>query len=227
MTSKIEVLCRQAMKTFSRGSKRFSGGTFEENLKLLKNYANKITALDVCLEESLTSVRTSSKASVTYIRIYEDFDVSIGIFVLKPQASLPLHNHPNMHGILKVIKGRVEVQSYTPLELHHWDSYLMFAEKHEPLSVDVGSDVCTLEERRQNLHEIKHAEGSCAAFLDILAPPYTDFPDQDGDERDCFYYQTCEDQEQEGRVITRLVRIPAPKSYTCDSAQYLGPPVED
>ncbi|XP_065344958.1 2-aminoethanethiol dioxygenase [Cloeon dipterum] len=226
MASKIETLCRQAIKTFSRGSRRLSVGAFDENLNVLRSYANKITASDVGLAQSLATVPPSSKANVTYIRIYEDLDVSVGIFVLKPQTSLPLHNHPNMQGILKVLEGRVEVQSYTPLEANQIDSYLMFAQKHEQISADVNSGVCTLDAVRQNLHEIRHGSGSCAAFLDILAPPYTDFPDSDGEERDCFYYQTCGDQCQDGQVVTRLVRIPTPKSYTCDMAEYKGPSVE-
>jgi len=226
MASKIEALCRQAIKTFSRKQKHLTTGNFEDNLKLLTNYASKITASDVCLEESLSTVRSSSKASVTYIRIFEDLDVSVGIFVLKPEASLPLHNHPQMQGILKVLVGRVDVQSYTPLETHSWDSYFFFCEKHPPVSVDLTSDVCTLDSQRQNLHEIKYVDGHYAAFLDILAPPYTDFPDEDGEERDCFYYQASDDQFLDGKHISKLTRIPTPDSYTCDSAVYLGPPVK-
>lgn len=42
------------------------------------------------------------EAPVTYMMIYEDSDVHICIFILKNGVSLPLHDHPNMVGILKV-----------------------------------------------------------------------------------------------------------------------------
>ena len=36
------------------------------------------------------------RSSITYIHIYEDPTVSIGIFCLPKGAQLPLHNHPGM-----------------------------------------------------------------------------------------------------------------------------------
>ena len=34
------------------------------------------------------------------MEVYECPDFSIGIFLLKPKKSMPLHDHPGMHGVM-------------------------------------------------------------------------------------------------------------------------------
>ena len=34
------------------------------------------------------------------MEVYECSDFSIGIFLLKPKMSMPLHDHPGMHGVM-------------------------------------------------------------------------------------------------------------------------------
>ena len=50
----------------------------------------------------LFSQAASEGAPVTYVQLYEDKDVTIGVFILKRGTKIPLHDHPDMHGILKV-----------------------------------------------------------------------------------------------------------------------------
>jgi cysteamine dioxygenase len=38
---------------------------------------------------------------VTYIGIYEDRDISVGIFIIRCGRRIPLHTHPGMHGLIK------------------------------------------------------------------------------------------------------------------------------
>jgi cysteamine dioxygenase len=228
MASKIEVLCRQAIKTFSRrnGRQPCKSPDFEENFNCLVDAANNISASDVCLEQTLSlSGGTPSRPGVSYVCIYNNHDLSVGIFVLRPHASLPLHNHPGMRGILKMLTGRVEVQSYTPLETFDPNSPLLVCKKHQLVSVDFNSSACLLDSSMRNLHEIKNRDGHIAAFLDILAPPYTDGPDENGEERDCFYYQVGREYTMDGQSVSCLEKISSPKSYICDSGPYKGPSV--
>lgn len=128
MTSKIECVLKQALTTFS-GS--YTSKAFHDNLVKLKRSANELDARSVGLDfrllrwdtyelnNSLDKVSGSSilrrrQAPVTYIEVFEDQHVSIGVFVLRDGAKIPLHDHPNMYGVLKVIYGKVKVQSYTP-----------------------------------------------------------------------------------------------------------------
>lgn len=129
MTSKIECVLRQALTTFS-GS--YTSKAFHDNLVKLKRNANELDARSVGLDFRLlrcdtfelnaglnklsgtTTFIRRHRAPVTYIEVYEDQNVSIGVFVLRDGAKIPLHDHPYMYGVLKVIYGKVKVQSYTP-----------------------------------------------------------------------------------------------------------------
>lgn len=123
MASLIEAVKRQALITFSS---KLSSLSFEENLTKLKLLTSKLTSADVKLDKSLLSNvegdgeckatwNHNRLAPVTYIEIFENSDVTIGIFVLKSGARLPLHDHPLMYGVLKVIHGTVHILSYSPI----------------------------------------------------------------------------------------------------------------
>ena len=53
---------------------------------------------------------------VTYIGIYEDRDISVGIFIIRRGCRIPLHNHPGMYGVIKVVHGKVDVATYTKVD---------------------------------------------------------------------------------------------------------------
>lgn len=127
MTSKIECVLKQALTTFS-GS--YTSKAFHDNLVKLKRNANELDARSIGLDFRLlrwdtyelnnsqdkseaTFIRRH-RAPVTYIEVFEDEHVSIGVFVLRDGAKIPLHDHPYMYGVLKVIHGKVKIQSYTP-----------------------------------------------------------------------------------------------------------------
>lgn len=123
MASLIEAVKRQALLTFSS---KLSSLSFEENLSKLKLLTSRLSSADVKLDKSLLyseecdgdrkpGWNDNRLAPVTYIEIFENSDVTIGIFVLKSGARLPLHDHRLMYGVLKVIHGTVHVLSYTPV----------------------------------------------------------------------------------------------------------------
>ena len=103
---------------------------FKANLRELKQLMTGLKSSDLGLEHSETIKgtsgrrsplsglfrRTANEAPVTYIKVLEDIDVSIGIFIVKAGSRLPLHNHPNMYGLLKVVYGMVDVKIYSKFE---------------------------------------------------------------------------------------------------------------
>lgn len=98
MASAIEVLGKQAMKTFS--DRRFC----QKNLDKLLNLINKITAEDVKLDKNTLDYVNKQPAPMCVMHIFENNDITIAIFILKHGVTMPMHDHPGMHGLLKVYK---------------------------------------------------------------------------------------------------------------------------
>ena len=161
--------------------------------------------------------------------------MTVAMFILRPGKRLPLHDHPRMHGFLKVIHGKVEIQTYTPLDpdktpvpaslTQHLESkynrhvpvYPMWFEGCKTLSE--SDECCVLTPEEKNIHEIT-SEGT-AAFLDILSPPYSHERDL-SDYRPCSYYRELM-QDKEEPSIRYLAKINPPSEYWCDEAEYTGP----
>ena len=100
--NQINAVFRQAVVTFTCNRE-----VFQQNLDLLKNLLNKIGARDVNLNPRFMGEQlwnSPGKAPVTYIDIVENNVLTMGVFVLKPGMRLPLHDHPQMYGLIKVLK---------------------------------------------------------------------------------------------------------------------------
>lgn len=251
----IEIIKRQAFTTFSKVSSGLAGN-FEDNLLKLKGLMNKVTSEDVCLDPSLFNPvnqgTENTPAPVTYIEILDDPNLTMGIFVLKSGARLPLHDHPLMYGVLKVVHGTVNIQSYSilteseqklnghssselitavqPSEIELSEESLnrqvtLVTRKEPALNVCSTDEACVLSPVSGNLHEI-HSVNGPAAFLDVLSPPYgTDIPGVGP--RPCRYFRELEESSEsnENRSVrlTKLLRVPPPQDYWSDTAPYLGP----
>ncbi len=198
-------------------------------------------------------------APVTYIEVIEHPDVTIGIFIVKKGCSIPLHNHPNMFGIVKCLGGSFDLTSYTALDeddasgvplpapLDNSDGKqlrdhgMLFPAKKEPVArLDASSRASVLAPAESNYHEIRAPDDTSAAFIDLLAPPYTheggSGEDDDGppeERRDCDFFREAAVAPQASAAVSSdssskiswLQWIPPPTSYFCDSKEYCGPPV--
>ncbi|KAK5644456.1 hypothetical protein RI129_005756 [Pyrocoelia pectoralis] len=226
--AQINSLLKQAIRTFTCRK-----DVFHQNLEILHAVLDKITADDVDLQpqfmkESLWA--RPNKAPVTYIDIFEDSNVSLGIFILKPGMRLPLHDHPQMYGLIKVIAGTIKISSFSlKIEVQgkqtlphttRMESESVIAEKNVDVIVDVNSEPCILDPYKGNLHEIESVNGP-AAFLDVLAPPYK-IPITGNGPRICTYYKVINEIEPH---IFKLEKMEAPSWYWNDTFPYTGPSV--
>jgi len=215
------------LRTFSQRQK---SNLFDENFEKLKAMADQLSAADVKLNiDNLQAAKpVRCESPVTYISVYEDAYVTISIFIVKSGEKLPLHDHPRMYGILKVIAGAVKIQSYTTipnagagrLVCEMSKNRTQRAIKMPEVIVSENDGACFLTPTERNLHEI-YSVGGLAAFLDILSPPY----DETG-ERSCHYFKE-ENDGAPGLVSNeaRLVCIPSPPEYWNDVAVYEGPTI--
>lgn len=101
MASAIEVLAKQAMKTF--GDRRsVSYRLCQKNLDKLWGLMNKLTAEDVKLDKNVLDYVSAQPAPMCVMDLLENKDITIAIFILKHGVMMPMHDHPGMHGLLKV-----------------------------------------------------------------------------------------------------------------------------
>lgn len=239
MGSRIENLIRTAVQTFAtRPSGSFVNSNISQNIQILRQLLCEICpADDIGLLRTVGQPRfslnllSSKTAPVSYMEIFENQTVSIGVFILKEGASIPLHDHVGMYGILKVLYGSLNVQSYSPIDLTGqtiaFPAHTEYVKvKRFPTNLITEKDSSiVLTPSDHNMHTIWTAGGP-ASFLDILAPPY-DPEGILGIKRDCYYYSDVGEVEgtPPNPEIRLLKKITCPSSFWCDSLTYQGPDV--
>ncbi|KAM0907078.1 hypothetical protein ACQ4PT_016402 [Festuca glaucescens] len=122
------------------------------------------------------------------------FSLQIGIFCVPASSIIPLHNHPGMTVISKLLYGKVHVKSYDWFDID--DSRNL--SKVRPakvvrdgeISAPCGAMVLG------NIHAMK-AITPCA-ILDILSPPYSS---EDG--RHCSYFRRLPKSDPSGILLDR------------------------
>ncbi|KAH8874962.1 2-aminoethanethiol dioxygenase [Schistosoma japonicum] len=175
-----------------------------ESLNRLLACVCSLTPKDVGFDVRWISDSNISAAPVAYVHIMENEVFSMGIFILRPGSRIPLHDHPGMYGILKVLTGSVRCRSFTRLknvksttDLGNYEpslscfggskwqlTDLIIVQPHQDTVLSPDHSPCLLFPIEGNLHEITPVDGP-AVFLDILAPPY----DHDLGTRECRFYK--------------------------------------
>lgn len=224
---------KQTLTTFG-GRKSNNFKPCEKNFDKLWYLMNRIKAEDVGLKKQiLENVKTQSEP-LCVIDIYENKDFSISIFILKHGFTMPLHDHPGMHGFLKVLSGTVQVNSFT---LKRSDTHIVnpneeiAAIRHRPQILDSSSSACILTPHKKNLHEIVCIDGPCA-FLDILSPPYEVDAHGRGP-RPCTYFSVVSatmklnssNSSDEIEDVQLLSLESLPSDFCSTSISYTGPPL--
>ncbi|XP_061491106.1 2-aminoethanethiol dioxygenase [Rhineura floridana] len=265
MASLIQRVARQARVTFrppgvnnnssvGGGETGSDGPRFVENLHRLQQLLNEVRAEDLRLApRGPSAVPGLVQPPVSYMHICETESFSMGVFVLRAGACIPLHDHPGMNGLLKVLYGTLRIACFDTLlgapaadgdgggstTTTSGSSSTVAPPKpgssrrrHRALLrshqlYTPASPPCLLSPHTDNLHQID-AVGGPAAFLDILAPPYD--PEHG---RDCHYYRLLDGQSLPPPVADPqglpkevwLLETPQAADFWCGGEPYPGPQV--
>jgi hypothetical protein len=101
------------------------------------------------------------------------------VFALAESETIPLHDHPSLDVISKVLCGRMRVQTY------EWiDKASLVARDRGEVVLGPGDDALVLRKSPGTLHTVIAIEPT--AFLDLFAPYYDD------ELRPCTYYKVAQ-----------------------------------
>lgn len=163
---------------------------------------------------------------LNYVKLHDSPSFNMGVFCLPRGGVLPLHNHPGMTVLSKLLYGSMRVRSFdwvdaatnpAPGTSPGVPRLALVVANRELVAPTVP--VALYPAVGGNLHELT-ATTPCA-LLDVMAPPY-----QVGNGRDCHYFEEVAmgpggEPAEEGHAW--LVEVECPENFRVVRAQNRGP----
>ena len=151
--------------------------------------------------------------------IVSDKNFDISVFIIPAGKCLPLHDHPNMSVISKLIQGELQVRGFNMIK-YDFENKSTLAEMCITSVKSSFEKPWLLTPSQSNIHEFK-AISTCA-ILDVLMPPYQE------PERPCNYYAYAlpsDSNELKVGERTQLIHIDEPSWSLPYAVRYRGPRV--
>ncbi|KAF7058561.1 hypothetical protein CFC21_065589 [Triticum aestivum] len=174
------------------------GPSSPEAVENVRAVLDMITPSDVGLECEAQAVRVwrrprvlnrktvlHSSPAIRYRHIYECKSFSIGIYCIPASSIIPLHNHPGMTVLSKLLYGKVHVKAYDWIDIEEPGNLSKVRPAKVVRDGEISAPCAAMVLRPTgggNVHALK-AITPCA-ILDILSPPYSS---KDG--RHCSYFR--------------------------------------
>ena len=184
-----------------------------------------LTADDVGLVAGGTGSKPGSP--IGYHHVHADDGLSMGIFVIPAGGEIPLHDHPGMSVLSKLLFGSLRVTAYDMPDappparslfgrLGGKERTLACAGPPSVRTVSAPCETLRLDPVAGNIHSFRALEHT--AIFDVLTPPYNDF-----DGRSCHYYEEAGPASGDGVVSLR--EVPWPSSLRVVNRPFGGPAV--
>ncbi|KAE9102759.1 hypothetical protein PF005_g14321 [Phytophthora fragariae] len=172
----------------------------------------------------------STMNDVHYWKLWESDTIDIGIFFMPPNSTIPLHNHPGMSVVTRVLYGAAKVTSYdivsdTEIQTLEAGDEIAYEDTTVPSdginpaegSVSwarvsregqFGTETTTwLDPRRFNLHNIQASSDIGCAMLDIMVPPY------DNANRDCHHFKILGQKMVRNERLVKMLECIKPDNH--------------
>ncbi|HXU32623.1 MAG TPA: hypothetical protein VN851_18805 [Thermoanaerobaculia bacterium] len=182
-------LCRLA----DLAEREFSVGT--SAVPALSALSAELEALS-CADLEVDLAALDRGAPWTERLLFERPDLHASLFLVPAGRELPLHDHPEMTVLLRVLAGRLEIRSFD------WLPDRPGLARPRPARTVGPADRCDiLRPRDGNLHHLRALEDT--AFVDLFSPYYDEAAG-----RPCSYFRQESEVEIDGEGLVRMVEAP-------------------
>ncbi len=176
-----EISTTQSNLDWDQGAYTEAVSKIVERLQLDDAHITKLTDQYENISPDFPEIRNLHKEEL--------FEISLIEFA--PGEGIPLHDHPDMTGVVLCMEGNVKVTHYDKLDVLTKDGRPLL-KFHNHLNMKSG-DIAMLTENQGNIHTLKAKEFT--RMIDIFTPPYN----IDRRDRARYYWLDDEEyQEQEG-----------------------------
>uniref|UniRef100_A0A1I7ZBP3 Cysteine dioxygenase n=1 Tax=Steinernema glaseri TaxID=37863 RepID=A0A1I7ZBP3_9BILA len=162
-------------------------GTHHLKPSTLQKLSKELKNLDFAKTGLKLPEKGSLKVPMFASGVYQNERISCSIFGFRKEGDvLPLHDHTDMYGFIRVMRGRIQIDSYS------WINDETLEVRAEPQVILEGDNIAILGPSEGNIHQIT-ALTDDAAFFDLLVPGYID--------RTCEYYRVTEGPDSAGTCL--------------------------
>ena len=110
MLHPIQKILKLAQKTYA--SSNLPENVAKSNHQSLVGLMSNLKASDVNFNQSEIDKKVLIAAPCAYTCLFENKFFNLCMFSIRPGARLPLHNHPEMNGFLRVIAGKIVIKYF-------------------------------------------------------------------------------------------------------------------
>uniref|UniRef100_A0A915B296 2-aminoethanethiol dioxygenase n=1 Tax=Parascaris univalens TaxID=6257 RepID=A0A915B296_PARUN len=189
----------------------------------LSRLVNSISHDTLAVKLPDAAMLTYMMAPLYYADVYEDRLMHACLFgFCRKGGVMPLHDHLQMHGFVKVIRGSLSITSYSWLSAEDEEqemkkniihSFRGRPVRYEGTVIRTSDDDCVhLDPKHGNLHSMVSLDVG-TTFFDLLVPGYGDRP--------CSFFETRpRDPRPSDSGICFVRQVPMPRWYVCDAIPY-------